>query len=86
MTTTWPRPAGPSVGPSFGLPVRSPAGALVEPGAEDDAVPAARTWLRLSLLAAFPGFNPLWWVAAGPAVAARARARRRPFSAERALR
>jgi hypothetical protein len=53
---------------------------------EDDARPVASTWWRLSLLAAFPGLNPLWWVAAGPALAARARARRRPFSAEGGVR
>lgn len=58
----------------------------VEVTAEDDARPAARTWLRLSLLAVFPGLNPLWWVAVGPALVARARARRRPFSAEGGIR
>jgi hypothetical protein len=58
----------------------------VEVAAEDDARPAASTWWRLSLLAAFPGLNPLWWVAAGPALAARARARRRPFGAEGGVR
>lgn len=81
MAASWSRLRTPDV-------LARPAGpvALTPTTAEDDVASAARTWLRLSWLAAVPGLNPLWWLGTAYAAVAARRSRSRPFSAEDAVR
>lgn len=82
MAVSWSRLRTPEVVPARPVdPV-----VLVTTGGEDDVASAARTWLRLSWLAAMPGLNPLWWLGTAYAAVASRRARSRPFSAEDAIR
>jgi hypothetical protein len=82
MTVSWSRPR---VAPGDRARLADPV-VLPPLAVEDDVVTAARTWLRLSWLAALPGLNPLWWLGAAHSAVAVGRARSRPFSAEGGVR